>query len=41
MSLDCSYLHLKKNNITNEVLASNSDTEKVDPADDAIKNGVQ
>lgn len=36
-----SYLYLKKDNITNEALASNSDTEKVDPADDAIKNGVQ
>ena len=35
------YLYLKKDKITNEALASNSDTEKVDPADDAIKNGVQ
>ena len=34
-------LYLKKDNITNEALASNSDTEKVDPADDVIKNGVQ
>ena len=36
-----SYLYLKKDNITNEALASNSDTEKVGPADDGIKNGVQ
>ncbi len=36
-----SYIYLKKDNVTNETLTSNSDVKKVDPANDAIKNGVQ
>ena len=34
-------MYLKKDNITKETLTSNSDTKKVGPADDDIKNGVQ
>jgi len=36
-----SYMYLKKDNVTNETLTSNSNVKKGDPANDAIKNGVQ